>query len=556
MTPEQWEKIGELYHQAVELDGDERSAFLDRACGGDAAARREVESLLAADEQAQDFIASNALKDAARMVTANVTPALDSGRRIGHYLIESQLGAGGMGEVYLARDTRLGRRVALKLLRPDSDQNPKERKRLLREARSAAALNHPNIVTIYSIEEAEDSVFIVMEYVEGETLTAAGRRRGLGFAEVLDVGSQVAGALAAAHAVGLVHRDIKPSNVMITPEGKAKLLDFGIAKMTRLTPGDGWEEAATNVTAEGAIIGTVAYMSPEQIRGEPLDARTDIFSLGTVLYEAATGKLPFQGANPLATMHKISEGAAAPPSAISPVIPPKFDLLISRALARDKEQRFPSAKELAGALTELKSEVTGDHSKAYAEAGEPGKAASVLGGGAAMSGVVARGTTSESPRERVTDEDSPRTTVITIRRKTAALFVVTAILIIAATGLVGYELLRRPADLERPSDPLPPMETKLTGTGNIANARPAISPDGKYVAYAVMDSERSSSLWIRQLAAVSSAPLLPPSDADYGGITFSRQLCLLHNERTAQQAVLPLPGPAVGRGLEENHRRR
>lgn len=514
MTPEQWEKIGELYHQALELDEDERAAFLEQACAEDEAARREVESLIAADQQARNFIASNALRDAARMVTANVTPAFESGRPIGHYRIESLLGSGGMGEVYLARDTRLGRRVALKLLRPDADRNQKEKNRLLREARSAAALNHPNIVTIYSIEEAGDSIFIVMEYVEGETLSAIGRRGGLGFADVLDVGSQIAGALAAAHSAGLVHRDIKPSNVIVTRQGKVKLLDFGIAKMTKLLAGDGWDDAAshTHVTAEGAIVGTVAYMSPEQIRGETLDARTDIFSLGTVLYEAATGKLPFHGANPLAMMQKVSEAAPAPPSSISPVLPPKFDLLISRALAKEKEQRYPSAEELAGALNELKEELTGDFYKAEGGMRRPDDGA----------GAESRRTTSESPGERVTDEDSPRTTVITIRRKTAAAFVAAAILVIVATGLVGYELLRQPVDSDTPPEPLSPMETKLTATGNIANARPAVSPDGKYVAYAVMDSERRSSLWIRQLGAVGSALLVPTDEVEYGGIAFSR----------------------------------
>ncbi|MGH9939106.1 MAG: serine/threonine-protein kinase, partial [Blastocatellia bacterium] len=295
MTPEQWEQIGQVYHAALELAPEERADFLARVCAGDEALRREVESLISADEQAGAFIAASALKDAARMVTVETTEqhSMAPGRRqIAHYQIKSLLGAGGMGEVYLAQDTRLGRQVAIKLLTPDAAQDPTAKRRLMREARAAAALNHPNIVTIHSIEEADDSVFIVMEYVEGETLTTRIRDGKLEFIPLLDIGAQVADALAAAHSVGLVHRDIKPSNILITREGQVKLLDFGIAKVTKPfhTEGGG---ANSRLTAEGNIVGTVAYMSPEQGRGETLDARTDIFSLGAVLYESATGKLPF-----------------------------------------------------------------------------------------------------------------------------------------------------------------------------------------------------------------------------------------------------------------------
>jgi serine/threonine-protein kinase len=267
MTPERWEQIGQIYHAALELAPAERSDFLIRVCAGDEALLLEVESLISAAEQAGDFIAASALRDASEILTAETAEQHSMAperKRIGHYQIKSLLGAGGMGEVYLAQDTRLGRQVAIKLLPPEAAQDPTAKRRLLREARAAAALNHPNIVTIHSIEEADNSVFIVMEYVEGETLTTRLSGGNLEFTLLLDVGAQVADAVAAAHSVGLIHRDIKPSNILITQEGQVKLLDFGIAKVTKPFHTEGG--ANSRLTAEGDIVGTVTYMSPEQGR--------------------------------------------------------------------------------------------------------------------------------------------------------------------------------------------------------------------------------------------------------------------------------------------------
>jgi predicted ATPase len=262
-----------------------------------------------------------------------------------------------MGEVYLAHDTRLNRQVALKLLRAGAEHDQKERQRLLREARSAAALNHANIVTIYSIEEVDESIFIVMEYVEGETLTDRSSDRELELARLLDLGAQTADALAAAHSAGVIHRDIKPSNLLVTAQGLVKLLDFGIAKMVRPTPPAGIDPNAAFETAEGAIIGTVSYMSPEQVRGESLDGGTDIFSLGTLLYEAAAGKRPFIGSATVFIMHEIASKEPAPPSQLNPELPEQFDQIIKRALAKDRRLRYQSASEFAEALRRLEAEV-------------------------------------------------------------------------------------------------------------------------------------------------------------------------------------------------------
>jgi tetratricopeptide (TPR) repeat protein len=277
-------------------------------------------------------------------------------RHLLHYRILGKVGEGGMGEVYKAEDSRLGRHVAIKRLPPETAQDEKAKLRLLREARAASALNHPNIVVIHAIEATEGSDFIVMEYVEGETLKAMIGRGPLELPRLLDVGAQVAEALAAAHALGLIHRDLKPANIVVTPQGRAKVLDFGLAKLHRPQVGACDFEGATvtaDLTDSGAIIGTVAYMSPEQTRGEPLDPRTDLFSLGSVLYEAATGRSPFRGPSLLAIMHNIATLDPPPPSAFRPDLPREFDVLLEKLLAKDRDRRDCSAAELALALRGL-----------------------------------------------------------------------------------------------------------------------------------------------------------------------------------------------------------
>ena len=290
--------------------------------------------------------------------------SLDPGRTLLHYRIIGKIGQGGMGEVYRAEDTKLGRHVAIKLLSAEALQDRARgansetaRHRLIREAQSASSLNHPNIVTIHSIEHAERLDFIVMEYVEGETLKALVERSGaLPLTMLLDVGIQVASALEAAHAIGLVHRDIKSANIQITPRGNAKVFDFGLAKLVNPISDQIDQEAPTltNLTRAGTVVGTVAYMSPEQTRGETLDTRSDLFSLGCVLYEAATRTLPFGGSNLLSIMHAITTTDPPPPSRVRPELSREFDMIIERALAKDKDRRYSSASEMVRALSSLR----------------------------------------------------------------------------------------------------------------------------------------------------------------------------------------------------------
>jgi serine/threonine protein kinase len=285
MRPERWQRIENLCHESLGRQLDQRADFLDAACAGDADLRREVESLLKYAGPTDDPLDRSTGEGVRRLVDELMKATLPAGTTVGCYRIEAVLGAGGMGKVYRALDTRLGRAVALKFLNSPFSADGSER--LLREASAAARLDHPNICSIYEVVEAEGRCFIVMQYVEGETLATRIARAPIGVREALEIAAQIVDALGEAHARGIVHRDVKPQNIMITPRGQAKVLDFGLAKsITTMDASRPDAESLTNETAKGLVAGTVAYMSPEQVRGHELDARTDLFSLAVVLFEA------------------------------------------------------------------------------------------------------------------------------------------------------------------------------------------------------------------------------------------------------------------------------
>ncbi len=344
MTSQRFERVREIYHAALDQPSDQRAVFLEQVCSGDAGLRQEVLSLLAAQAQAGTFLAT---VPGAALDTQPAGPAGAplTGRVLGSYEILSPLGAGGMGEVYLARDQRLERSVAIKVLpnghRVDSDRV----RRFEREARAASALNHPNIITIYDIGTCDAGRYIVMELVEGQTLREI-LDSGPVPASLAPVGGQIAKALAVAHAAGIVHRDIKPANIMVRKDGYVKILDFGLARLARETEGP----QPLDVTSPGQVLGTVAYMSPEQVRGENVAASSDVFSLGIIFYEMATGRHPFHADSLMAMLHAIHSQAPVLPCALNAHIPTPFEALILAMLHKDPSLR-PTAAEVDAALT-------------------------------------------------------------------------------------------------------------------------------------------------------------------------------------------------------------
>jgi serine/threonine protein kinase/formylglycine-generating enzyme required for sulfatase activity len=363
---ERWQQVERLYHAALERGAEGCAAFLAEACAGDEGLRREVESLLAYEDRAEDFIESPALEFAAQMM-ADENAAVVVGQRISHYRVTSPLGAGGMGEVYLAEDTRLGRRVALKFLPALFTQNKEHLHRFEQEARAASALSHPNVCVIHEIDDTQDGRrFITMEYIEGTTLRQQLAQKRLTLMEALDVAAQIAAGLGVAHATGIVHRDIKPENVMLRNDGLVKVLDFGLAKLTRQTTETDAEALMRSLvqTGSGIIMGTGAYMSPEQARGLAVDSRTDIWSLGVLLYEMVAGRAPFAGATPSDMLVSILERDPPTISRDALELPAELERIVRKALQKDREARYQTAEEFLGDLKSLRHEleITGSQS--------------------------------------------------------------------------------------------------------------------------------------------------------------------------------------------------
>jgi tetratricopeptide (TPR) repeat protein len=343
--PERWQRIEALLDEVFERPAAERRAFLDEACAGDPELRAHMETLLAAHEAAGGFLATPAHQAAAALLAETSGDAAHpANRELGPYRLVREIGSGGMGVVYEAEDTRLRRRVAIKLLPPEYSRDRAAKERFLREARAASAFDDPNICTVHDIGECDGQLYIVMAYYEGETLKERLVRGPLPISEARQVAIEVAQALARAHEAGIVHRDIKPANVMLTRHGKVKVLDFGIAKMR----GD------ATLTRTGSSPGTPAYMSPEQARGEPVDGRTDIWSLGALLYEMLAGRRPFPGDDERAVLAAVQSRKPEPLERIRPEVPPELSRTVAKALAKEPAERHQSAEELLSEL-ELKA---------------------------------------------------------------------------------------------------------------------------------------------------------------------------------------------------------
>ncbi|MCL4785120.1 MAG: protein kinase, partial [Bryobacterales bacterium] len=357
MLAERWRQIESVFNAAHETTAEARVRFLDKACSSDPALRREVESLLAIEDQAAGFLESDSSGSPAPVAHEPVPP----GERIGPYTVMDLLGAGGMGQVYKAHDNRLDRHVAIKFLPRAMTGDSAAQDRFKREARAASALNHPNICTIYDVGEFLGRSFLVMELLEGRSLKDRIAEEPTRLPELLSVTRQVCAALDAAHARSIVHRDVKPANIFVTHGGQVKILDFGLAKRDaeaaagssatpRLNAGAG--NLSFSLTATGTIMGTLAYMSPEQAVGEEVDARSDIFSLGVVLYEMATGRIPFRGKTPAGIIGSILTESPVKPSAVNGAVPASLDRVILKTLEKDREVRYQSIASLSADLEE------------------------------------------------------------------------------------------------------------------------------------------------------------------------------------------------------------
>lgn len=519
MKAERWRQIEVLFYAALERDAAERASFLAES-GADREMREEVKNLLLVYDKNKGFLENPSLENSVSLLVTRQNQ-LSFGQKIGAYRALKLIGTGGMGEVYLAEDTRLKRQIALKVLSPEFVAVPNLIRRFQQEARAASALNHPNILTIYEVGRENSIHYIAAEYVDGLTVRQMIADKQTTLGDILGVAAQVASALTAAHEAGIVHRDIKPQNLMRRHDGYVKVLDFGIAK---LIEGQFQTEnsAVSPDTATGAILGTATYMSPEQARGLTVDARSDIWSLGVTLYEMVTRQTPFKGETTSDMIVSILEREPLSVAELLPIAPRELDAIIKRCLAKDVDSRYQNAEELGRDLRHLQQQTESS-----------GEAARLFGG-------------------KETDEINPPPPNDPQRRHSVGLFaarwrsngdksrkdsskywppvagpyfVLSVISLCILIGVIAVNY--QPNAIEKvkslwsknsvKSFQLDKI-TRLTNSGNVMFAN--ISPDGKYAAYVVQEADQQS-LWIRQVAAAPSKMILPSTGNLYKGLTFS-----------------------------------
>lgn len=495
MNAERWQQINKLFEQALDLPAPQRAAFVNQACMGDDDLRQQVVAMLEADAKPGLMID----RPAHEMATTFFFPAheeMSGGQMIGSYRLLREIGRGGMGRVYLAEDTRLGRQVALKLLPEVVTGAPDRIARFQREARAASALNHPNILTIYDFGREGEQHYIASEFVEGQTLRALVGDANFTLSQTIDVIAQMAAALAAAHRASIIHRDIKPENAMLRPDGYVKVLDFGLAKLTeRHSSATSGEDAQTNAsdaasafeTKSGIVLGTASYMSPEQAKGEKVDERTDIFSLGVLLYELATGHHPFIRNSRAETLVALLQQHPPPVAQYCRDVPPELQHIITRSLAKDRDDRYSSIGQMQTELKRLKQ----------------------LLDVAEVSGNVSIGAYGQAPV--TTNDNIGQTTVATEAPFSESrqsgfgktLIGMASLIVLIAAGWLVARWLGLGAAKTAPFEKY--VAAKLTFTGNISNG--TISPDGKYLA--MVEEEPAGGRVLRVRQTISGGNFLP-----------------------------------------------
>ncbi|MCA1659373.1 MAG: serine/threonine-protein kinase, partial [Verrucomicrobiaceae bacterium] len=453
---------------------------------------------------------------------------LPAGSSLSHYRIVSKIGAGGMGEVYLAQDTKLDRKVAVKILPANLAANHDRMRRFTQEAKSAAALSHPNIAQIFEIGDHDGTHFIAMEFIDGQTLGEKIHQEATPLRKLLRFLQHAADGLAKAHAAGIVHRDLKPDNIMVTRDGHAKILDFGLAKLIEpqlreANAGDNREEVATAIMQQhstpGVIMGTVGYMPPEQAQGKTnkIDHRSDIFSFGCILYEAITRRKAFEGTDAIDSLNKIIREQPTPIANFNPDVPYDLQRIVRRCLAKDPEERYQTIKDVAIEIKDVRRELEGRGG--IDTTVPPASTAGSIRQQGADAAHVSAPPTSLSPTPSSTHPSSAEYIFEEIKRHKTVASVVVALLALGLAG-IGYGIYKWVAKQSNPSPPFPSAKLqRLTTSGKASDA--AISPDGKYVAHVKSDAGQRS-LWLRQVATTSDTQIVPPSPQNYYGVTFSK----------------------------------
>ncbi len=541
MTTDRWRHIDRLFHSTLECAHEKRASFLSQACADDHDLRTEVESLLRAHEQDGSFLDLPAYEVAADFL-ADAFGGLMAGQQIGPYKIISSLATGGMGEVYLAQDSRLGRRIALKLLPLDFAKDQHRVRRFAQEARAASALNHPNVCVIHEVGKTSDGRhFIAMELIDGITLRERIARGRLSLVDALTVAEQIAAALVAAHAAGVVHRDIKPENIMLRTDGYVKVLDFGLAKLSESQPGlQGINEASTVMhvhTEPGTQMGTVRYMSPEHLRERPVDERADIWSFGVVLHEMITGVTPFEARTRNEVIALILK-RQPPKLRFSDDVPPEFQQLVAKALNKNREQRYQTISELAAELKKLRRQLLGETSAEPLSMSDQNAMVkqriitkASLESATRHKRRVETHASSEAWRSALTYISQTAEQVLSGIKEHPKATILSGLTAIVALLLIGPGISHRLSSLfsrtsQQQAMPFQTIEMKrLTNAGQSVCA--AISPDGKSFAH-VEKKNGKQELLVTNIASAGSSVVVPSSDLQYRGIVFSRDAGYLY----------------------------